>query len=62
MTDVVADVSFGPVWDQRSLLLGGIWLMLRVAVVSMAIAVVGGLVLARLRLSRLRWVAGWPSC
>jgi His/Glu/Gln/Arg/opine family amino acid ABC transporter permease subunit len=37
-------------------LLGGIWLMLRVAVVSMAIATVGGLLLARMQLSRLRWV------
>ena len=57
MTHVLADISFGPVWDQRSLLLGGIWLMLRVAVASMIIAVAGGLLLARLRLSRLRWVS-----
>jgi His/Glu/Gln/Arg/opine family amino acid ABC transporter permease subunit len=56
MTAALADVSFAPVWEQRGLLLGGIWLMLRVAVVSMAIATVGGLLLARLRLSRLRWV------
>lgn len=52
---MMADVSFGPVWDQRGLLLGGVWLMVRVAVVSMIIAVAGGLVLARLRLARLRW-------
>ena len=57
VTDVFADISFGPVWDQRSLLLGGIWLMLRVAVASMLIAVAGGLALARLRLSKLRWVS-----
>jgi His/Glu/Gln/Arg/opine family amino acid ABC transporter permease subunit len=56
MRAVLADISFAPVWEQRGLLLGGIWLMVRVAVVSMAIAVVGGLLLARLRLSRLRWV------
>jgi His/Glu/Gln/Arg/opine family amino acid ABC transporter permease subunit len=56
MRALLADISFGPVWDQRSLLLGGIWLMLRVAVASMAIAIVGGLLLARLRLSRVHWV------
>jgi His/Glu/Gln/Arg/opine family amino acid ABC transporter permease subunit len=55
---MIADVSFGPVWDQKHLLLGGIWLMVRVAVVSMAIAVVGGLTLALMRRSRLRWVSG----
>jgi len=54
---VIADVSFGPVWDQKHLLLGGIWLMLRVAVASMVIAVAGGLVLALMRRSRLRWVS-----
>jgi len=53
---VLADTSFGPVWDQRELLLGGIWLMLRVAVASMVLAAVGGLLLAQLRMSRLRWV------
>jgi His/Glu/Gln/Arg/opine family amino acid ABC transporter permease subunit len=55
---MIADVSFGPVWEQRSLLLGGIWLMLRVAVASMALAVMGGLLLAQMRRSRLRWVRG----
>jgi His/Glu/Gln/Arg/opine family amino acid ABC transporter permease subunit len=54
---VIADVSFGPVWDQKHLLLGGIWLMVRVAVASMAISVVGGLALALMRRSRLRWVS-----
>ena len=54
---VIADVSFGPVWDQKHLLLGGIWLMLRVAVASMVIAVAGGLALALMRRSRLRWVS-----
>ena len=56
MRAMIGDISFGPVWDQRGLLLGGIWLMLRVAVASMVIAVAGGLMLASLRLSRLRWV------
>jgi His/Glu/Gln/Arg/opine family amino acid ABC transporter permease subunit len=55
VTSLAADIDFGPVWDQRHLLLGGVWLMVRVAVVSMAIAIAGGLLLARLRLSRLRW-------
>lgn len=50
-------MSFGPVWDQKHLLLGGVWLMLRVAVASMVIAVAGGLVLALMRRSRLRWVS-----
>jgi His/Glu/Gln/Arg/opine family amino acid ABC transporter permease subunit len=54
---VIADISFGPVWDQKHLLLGGVWLMVRVAVASMAIAVAGGLVLAMMRRSRLRWVS-----
>ena len=54
---MIADVSFGPVWDQKHLLLGGIWLMVRVAIASMAIAVVGGLALALMRRSRLRWVS-----
>ena len=54
---MIADISFGPVWDQKHLLLGGIWLMLRVAVASMAISVVGGLALALMRRSRLRWVS-----
>ena len=54
---MIADVSFGPVWDQKHLLLGGVWLMLRVAVASMVIAVAGGLVLALMRRSRLRWVS-----
>jgi His/Glu/Gln/Arg/opine family amino acid ABC transporter permease subunit len=49
-------LDFAPVWDQRHLLLGGIWLMLRVAVVSMSIAIAGGLLLARLRRSQLVWV------
>lgn len=53
---MTADTSFAPVWEQRDLLLGGIWLMVRVAVASMALAVAGGLLLARLRLSRLHWV------
>lgn len=54
---MLADVSFGPVWDQKHLLLGGIWLMLRVAAVSMVLAVIGGLALASMRRSRLRWVS-----
>jgi His/Glu/Gln/Arg/opine family amino acid ABC transporter permease subunit len=48
--------EFGPVWDQRRLLLGGVWLMLRVAVASMAIAIVVGLLLARLRRSTIVWI------
>lgn len=51
-------LDFGPVWDQRGALLGGMWLMARVAVVSFVLSIVGGLVLAELRRSRIVWVRG----
>ena len=56
MIHLLADTSFGPVWDQRARLLAGIVTMLEVAVVSMVLAVIGGLALAALRTSRLHWV------
>ena len=56
MIHLLADTSFGPVWDQRARLLAGIVTMLEVAVVSMVLAVIGGLALAALRASRLHWV------
>jgi His/Glu/Gln/Arg/opine family amino acid ABC transporter permease subunit len=49
-------LDFGPVWDQRGLLLGGIGTMVQVAVVSFALSIVGGLLLARLRRSAAVWV------
>jgi His/Glu/Gln/Arg/opine family amino acid ABC transporter permease subunit len=56
VNELLAEVSFGPVWDQRRHLLGGIGLMIQVAVVSMLFAVAGGLLLARLRRSPVVWV------
>src|SRR4029079_16794061 len=53
---LLADTSFGPVWDQRARLLAGIFTMLEVAVISMVLAVIGGLARAALRTSRLHWV------
>ncbi len=49
-------LDFGPVWDQRGLLLGGLGIMAQVAVVSFGLSIVGGLVLARLRRSAAVWV------
>lgn len=45
-------MDFGPVWDQRDALLSGIWTMAIVAVVSFALSIAGGLLLAGMRQSR----------
>lgn len=45
-------MDFGPVWDQRDALLSGIWTMAIVAVVSFALSIAGGLLLASMRQSR----------
>ena len=44
-------LDFGPVWDQRDALLSGIGTMLFISVVSFALSIVGGLVLAGMRQS-----------
>ncbi|MBM3677224.1 MAG: amino acid ABC transporter permease [Actinobacteria bacterium] len=54
MSGLLASLDFGPVWDQRERLLSGIGTMLYVAVISMLLSVVGGLLLATMRRSRLR--------
>lgn len=45
-------MDFGPVWDQRDALLSGIGTMAIVAVVSFALSIPGGLLLAGMRQSR----------
>lgn len=55
MSILSADFDFAPVWDQRDRLLGGVGMMFQVALASMALAVVGGLLLAQLRRSSLHW-------
>lgn len=52
MTTVFAALDFGPVWEMRSELLKGIWTMALISVVSFALAIVGGLVLAGMRQSK----------
>jgi His/Glu/Gln/Arg/opine family amino acid ABC transporter permease subunit len=47
-----AALDFAPVWEQRGELLGGLGTMVLIAVVSFALAIVGGLVLASMRRSR----------
>jgi len=49
---VIAALDFGPVWEQRDALLSGIWTMALISVVSFALSIVGGLVLASMRQSR----------
>lgn len=49
---MIAALDFGPVWEQRGELLSGITTMAVVAIVSFALAIVGGLVLAAMRRSR----------
>lgn len=53
----VGGLDFGPVWEQRDNLLSGLGTMMIVAVASMGLSVVGGLLLAAMRRSRLRWVS-----
>jgi His/Glu/Gln/Arg/opine family amino acid ABC transporter permease subunit len=57
MSFPVAGLHFGPVWDQRDNLLSGLGVMMLVAVAAMALSVVGGMLLATMRRSRLRWVS-----
>jgi His/Glu/Gln/Arg/opine family amino acid ABC transporter permease subunit len=45
-------MDWGPVWEQRDALLSGIWTMALIAVVSFALSILGGLVLASMRQSR----------
>lgn len=49
---MIAALDFGPVWEQRAALLSGIGTMAVISVVSFALAIVGGLVLASMRQSR----------
>jgi His/Glu/Gln/Arg/opine family amino acid ABC transporter permease subunit len=48
----LAALDFGPVWEQREALFSGVGTMAIIAVVSFALSIVGGLVLASLRQSR----------
>jgi His/Glu/Gln/Arg/opine family amino acid ABC transporter permease subunit len=45
-------MDFGPVWEQRDALLSGLWTMAIISVVSFALSILGGLVLASMRQSR----------
>jgi His/Glu/Gln/Arg/opine family amino acid ABC transporter permease subunit len=45
-------MDFGPVWEQRGALLSGLGTMALISVVSFALSIVGGLVLASMRQSR----------
>lgn len=49
---MIAALEFGPVWEQRDVLLSGIGTMAIISVVSFALSIVGGLVLAGMRQSR----------
>ena len=49
---MIAALDFGPVWEQRDALLSGLGTMALISVVSFALSIVGGLVLASLRQSR----------
>ncbi len=48
--------EWGVVWEYRHLLLAGAWTTIELTVLTMALAVVGGMVLAVLRMSRFRVV------
>jgi len=52
MSLVTAALDFGPVWEQRGELLKGIGNMALIAIVSFALAIVGGLLLSAMRRSR----------
>lgn len=49
---MIASLDFGPVWDQRGALLSGLGTMVLISVVSFALSIVGGLILAGMRQSR----------
>ncbi|MBX5442007.1 MAG: amino acid ABC transporter permease [Solirubrobacteraceae bacterium] len=49
---MIAGVDFTPVWEQRGALLSGIGTMALISVVSFALSIVGGLILAGMRRSR----------
>jgi His/Glu/Gln/Arg/opine family amino acid ABC transporter permease subunit len=53
-------MDFGPVWEQRDALVSGIGTMALIAVASFVLSIIGGLLLASLRVSRsvpIRWAA-----
>jgi His/Glu/Gln/Arg/opine family amino acid ABC transporter permease subunit len=49
---MIAALDFGPVWEQREALVSGLGTMALISVVSFALSIVGGLVLASMRQSR----------
>lgn len=55
----IFDYNWGLIWEYREALIGGLWTALAVAVVGLAISVVGGLLLAVLRSAPkpLGWIA-----
>jgi drug/metabolite transporter (DMT)-like permease len=50
MSTVIAALDFGPVWEQRGELLKGIGTMALISIVSFALAIAGGLLLAAIAL------------
>jgi His/Glu/Gln/Arg/opine family amino acid ABC transporter permease subunit len=55
----IANYDWGLIWDNHSALLSGLLVAVQVSVVALAISVVGGLLLAVMRLSRppISWIA-----
>lgn len=53
------DYDWSLIWDYRGVLLGGLWVAIRVSVVALVISLAVGLLLAVLRLSRppISWIA-----
>ena len=49
---MIAALDFAPVWEQREALVSGLGTMALISVVSFALSIVGGLVLASMRQSR----------
>lgn len=54
MSALLASMDFGPVWEQRGALVSGIGTMALISVVSFALSIVGGLLLAGMRVSKSR--------
>jgi ABC-type amino acid transport system permease subunit len=48
----LTDYDWGLIWDNRDALLSGLWVALKVSAIALVISVVGGLLLAVLRMSR----------
>jgi His/Glu/Gln/Arg/opine family amino acid ABC transporter permease subunit len=55
----ISDYDWGLIWDNRDALLNGLWTALQVSLVALLISVVGGLLLAVLRMARrpFSWIA-----